>query len=338
MKRVKVLVVGAGVVGLSTAVCVAETLPYCSVTVIAEKFSPDTTGDGAAGILLPKEFPDIPLERQKRWFKESFDHLLAIADSPQASDAGVYLSSGYHIFKDIPCDKKPFWSDFVLGFRYMTDREMKRFPNYKFGQAFTTLKCECLNYLPWLEKRLRAVGGQIIHEKVTDLQKLALNYDAIMNCSGLSSRFLLKDEEVYPIRGQILKVSAPWLKNFIRDGDGNTYIYPGIRYVSIGGTRQADDWRLEVDKEDSKGILERCCRLEPSLRAAQVMGEWVGLRPGRANPRVERQYLHLQGRQVPVVHNYGHGGCGVTLSWGTALDALDLLRQSLFEKPPQARL
>lgn len=53
----KVLVVGAGVVGLSTAVCVAETLPHCSVTVIAEKFSPDTTGDGAAGILLPREFP-----------------------------------------------------------------------------------------------------------------------------------------------------------------------------------------------------------------------------------------------------------------------------------------
>uniref|UniRef100_A0A8C1E6G3 D-aspartate oxidase n=1 Tax=Cyprinus carpio carpio TaxID=630221 RepID=A0A8C1E6G3_CYPCA len=311
MKRVKVLVVGAGVVGLSTAVCVAETLPYCSVTVIAEKFSPDTTGDGAAGILLPKEFPDIPLERQKRWFKESFDHLLAIADSPQASDAGVYLSSGYQIFKDIPSDKKPFWSDFVFGFRYMTDREMKRFPNHKFGQAFTTIKCECLNYLPWLEKRFRAVGGQIIHEK---------------------------DEEVYPIRGQILKVSAPWLKNFIRDGDGNTYIYPGIRYVSIGGTRQAEDWRLEVDKEDSEGILERCCRLEPSLRGAQVMCEWVGLRPGRANPRVEHEYLHLQGRQVPLVHNYGHGGCGVTLSWGTALDALDLLRQSLFEKPPQARL
>ncbi|KAL0169610.1 hypothetical protein M9458_034206 [Cirrhinus mrigala] len=144
-----------------------------------------------------------------------------------------------------------------------------------------------------------------------------------MNCSGLGSRFLVKDEEVYP-------VNAPWLKNFIRDGDGKTYIYPGIRYVNIGGTRQPDDWRLEVDKEDSKGILERCCQLEPSLRPSQVMGE--------ANPRVEREYLHVQGRQLPLVHNYGHGSCGITLSWGTALDAVDLLRQSLFEKPPQARL
>lgn len=57
MQRVKVLVVGAGVVGLSTAVCIAETLPHCSVTVVAEKFSPDTTSDGAAGILLATEFP-----------------------------------------------------------------------------------------------------------------------------------------------------------------------------------------------------------------------------------------------------------------------------------------
>ncbi|XP_051725353.1 D-aspartate oxidase [Ctenopharyngodon idella] len=338
MQRVKVVVVGAGVVGLSTAVCIAQALPYCSVTVIAEKFSPDTTSDGAAGILLPTEFPDIPLERQKRWFKESFDHLLAIAYSPQAADAGVYLSSGYHIFKDVPCDKKPFWADLVFGFRNMSDQEVKLFPNHKFGQAFTTLKCECLSYLPWLEKRFRAVGGQILHEKVTDLYKLALNYDAIINCSGVGSRFLVKDEEVYPVRGQMLTVSAPWLKNFIRDGDGKTYIYPGIRYVTIGGTRQVGDWRMEVDKEDSEGILERCSRLEPSLRVAQVMGEWVGLRPGRANLRVEREYLHVRGRQVPLVHNYGHGGCGVTLAWGTALDSLDLLRQSLFDKPPQAKL
>uniref|UniRef100_A0A672TEW2 D-aspartate oxidase n=1 Tax=Sinocyclocheilus grahami TaxID=75366 RepID=A0A672TEW2_SINGR len=186
MKRVEVVVVGAGVVGLSTAVCVAEMLPHCSVTVIAEKFSPDTTGDGAAGILLPKEFPDIPLERQRRWFKESFDHLLAVADSPQASDAGVYLSSGYQIFKEIPCDKKPFWSDFVFGFRYMTDREMKRFPNHKFGQAFTTLKCECLSYLPWLEKRYyvqdvrEEVWKESLQQKQHILKFLQHSYQQVM--------------------------------------------------------------------------------------------------------------------------------------------------------------
>lgn len=57
MQHVKTAVVGAGVLGLSTAVRIAEALPHCSVTVIAEKFSPNTTSDGAAGILLPTEFP-----------------------------------------------------------------------------------------------------------------------------------------------------------------------------------------------------------------------------------------------------------------------------------------
>lgn len=57
MKKVRVVVVGAGVVGLSTAVCIAEALPFCSVTVVAEKFSPDTTSDGAAGIMFAGFFP-----------------------------------------------------------------------------------------------------------------------------------------------------------------------------------------------------------------------------------------------------------------------------------------
>lgn len=147
----------------------------------------------------PVHAPDIPLERQQRWFKGTFDHLLAITESAQASEAGVLLSSGYcmnldsglhhkntvqdkealfhrrysfhvlqimfsnissfsyfsryQVFKEVPSIPKPYWADIVFGFRTMTDREMKRFPNFKFGQAVMTLKCESLRYLPWLEKR-----------------------------------------------------------------------------------------------------------------------------------------------------------------------------------------
>ncbi|XP_036448671.1 D-aspartate oxidase isoform X2 [Colossoma macropomum] len=338
MNTVKVAVVGAGVIGLSTAVCLAEALPYCSVNILAEKFSPDTTSDGAAGILMPKVFPDIPVERQRRWFKQTFDHLLSIVESPEAPEAGVYLSSGYHIFKEVPTDPNPYWTDFVFGFRTMTVHEMKRFPKHTFGQAFTTIKCECSRYLPWLEKRFRKAGGQIKCEKVTDLQQLISHYDVIVNCSGLGSHHLVGDEKVYPVRGQILKVHATWLKNFIRDGDGNTYIYPGIDHVTLGGTRQKDDWRLEVDKGDSKGIMERCSQLEPSLQKAQVLEEWVGLRPGRRNLRVEKEWLQAQDRQVLLVHNYGHGGCGISLSWGSALDTVGLVRKSLHEKPLRAKL
>ncbi|XP_036928269.1 D-aspartate oxidase [Acanthopagrus latus] len=338
MRRVRVCVVGAGVIGFSTAVCVAEALPFCSVTLLADKFSPDTTSDGAAGILFAAKFPDIPLERQKRWFKDSFDHLLDIAQSQHSPEAGVMLSSGWQIFKEVPADKKPFWADSVIGFRFMTEGELKRFPDHKFGQAFTTIKCECSSYLPWLEKRFREAGGSVEQRKVDSLQELGSSYDIIVNCSGLGSKTLVHDNQVYPVRGQVLKVEAPWLQHFIRDGDGKTYIYPGIHSVTVGGTRQEQDWRLQVDDGDTRSILERCSRLEPSLSKARVLSKWVGLRPSRRNPRVERELVKLQGRRVPVVHNYGHGGWGVTLAWGSALDALGLVRQCLDEMRLQAKL
>lgn len=220
----------------------------------------------------------------------------------------------------------------------MTDRELKRFPDHRFGQAFTTIKCECSSYLPWLQKRFMKAGGLVEQRKVNNLQELSNSCDIIVNCSGLGSKTLVGDTEVYPVRGQVLKVKAPWLQHFIRDGDGKTYIYPGIHGVTIGGTRQEGDWRLQVDEGDTKGILERCSRLEPSLSKAKVLSEWVGLRPSRRNPRVERELVQLQGRRVPVVHNYCHGGWGVTFAWGTALDALGLVRQCLHEMPLQAKL
>ncbi|KAK2826569.1 hypothetical protein Q5P01_020783 [Channa striata] len=338
MKSVKVVVVGAGVVGFSTAVCIVEAFPSCSVTLLAEKFSPDTTSDVAAGILIPAESPDIPLVRQRRWFKDSFDHLLAIAQSQDSPEAGVMLSSGCQIFRKTPDNLKPFWSEFVIGFRLMTDRELKRFPDHTFGQAFTTIKCECLNYLPWLQKRFQKAGGQVRQRKVNSLQELSDSYDIIVNCSGLGSKDLVGDTQVYPVRGQVLKMEAPWLQHFIRDGNGGAYIYPGMHSVTVGGTRQQGDWRLQVDEEDKKGILARCGRLEPSLSKAKILREYVGLRPGRRNPRVERELVQLQGRRVPVVHNYGHGSWGVTLAWGTALDAARLVGQCLQEMPLQAKL
>ncbi|XP_028251961.1 D-aspartate oxidase isoform X2 [Parambassis ranga] len=338
MEPVRVAVVGAGVIGFSTAVCIAEVLPSCSVTLLAERFSPDTTSDGAAGILFAAEFPDIPLERQRRWFKDSFDHLLAIAQSEHSPEAGVFLSTGWQIFKDVPANKKPFWSDLVIGFRQMADEELKRFPDHKFGQVFTTIKCECSSYLPWLKKRFMKAGGQVEQKRINSLQELSSSFDIIVNCSGLGSKTLVGDPHVYPVRGQVLKLEAPWLQHFTRDSDGKTYIYPGIHSVTVGGTRQEGDWRLQVDEGDTKSILERCSALEPSLRKAKVLSKWVGLRPSRRNPRVEREAVQLNGRQVAVVHNYGHGGWGVTLAWGTALDAVGLVRQCLHERRPQAKL
>ncbi|XP_033844408.1 D-aspartate oxidase [Periophthalmus magnuspinnatus] len=337
MPQVKVAVVGAGVIGFSSAVCIAESLPNAAVTIIAEKFSPDTTSDGAAGIFFAAEFHEIPVERQRRWFKDSFNHLLQIAHSAQAPHAGVMLSSGCQIFKQEPAVKRPFWADLVIGFREMSPSELQRFPEHGFGQVFTTLKCECSRYLPWLQHRFIKAGGVVEQRHVSSLNELC-GFDLIVNCSGLGSKALADDSAVFPVRGQVLKVSAPWIQHFIRDSDGKTYIYPGIESVTVGGTRQEHDWRLDIDEQDTTGILERCKKLEPSLENAVVLSKWVGLRPSRKCPRVERGVMKTKGKNIPVVHNYGHGGWGVTLAWGCAVDTLGLVTQSLRDIRPVAKL
>ncbi|XP_019784768.2 D-aspartate oxidase isoform X1 [Delphinus delphis] len=284
---------------------------------------------------------DTPIHKQKQWFKETFDHLFAIANSAEAEDAGVLLVSGWQIFRSIPTEEVPFWADVVLGFRKMTEDELKKFPQHVFGQAFTTLKCEGPVYLPWLEKRLKGSGGLILTRRIEDLWELHPSFDIVVNCSGLGSRQLAGDPKIFPVRGQVLKVQAPWVKHFIRDGSGLTYIYPGISNVTLGGTRQKGDWNLSPDAEISKGILSRCCALEPSLHGACDIREKVGLRPTRPGVRLEKELLAQGSRRLPVVHHYGHGSGGIAMHWGTALEAARLVSecaQALRTPAPKSKL
>lgn len=60
---------------------------------------------------------------------------------------------------------------------------------------------------------------------------------------------------------------------------------------------------------------------------AEFVREWVGLRPGRPSVRLEIQPERASGlrKVMPVIHNYGHGGAGLTLSWGCAGHVLEIL-------------
>ncbi|XP_026522453.1 D-aspartate oxidase isoform X2 [Notechis scutatus] len=329
MSKAKIVVVGAGLIGLSTAVYISDSIPNCSVSVMADRFSPHTTSDVAAGMLIPHLYSGTPVDQQKQWFRETFDHLLSICNSPEASEAGIHLVSGWQIFKDIPEEEVPFWSDVVLAFRSMTEKELKKFPQHKYGQAFTTLKCDCPSYLIWLEKRLKENGGQVHARKIEDLWELHHDFDIVVNCSGIGSRKLTEDLEIYPTRGQVLKVHAPWIKHFIRDGDGLTYIYPGIHNVTLGGIREKDNWNLSPDPIISKNIFDRCSALEPSLRTAENIKVRVGLRPSRSAVRVQKEVLTHKHEKLLVVHNYGHGGGGFSIHRGTAKEATQLVKECL---------
>uniref|UniRef100_A0A2K5EEW6 D-aspartate oxidase n=1 Tax=Aotus nancymaae TaxID=37293 RepID=A0A2K5EEW6_AOTNA len=268
MDTAQIAVVGAGVAGLSTAVCISRLVPRCSVTVISDKFTPDTTSDVAAGMLIPHTYPDTPIHKQKQWFRETFNHLFAIANSAEAGDAGVHLVSG-----------------------------------------------------------IKGSGGWTLTRRIEDLWELHPSFDVVVNCSGLGSRQLAGDSKIFPVRGQVLQVQAPWVEHFIRDGSGLTYIYPGTSHVTLGGTRQKGDWNLSPDAENSREILSRCCALEPSLHGACNIREKVGLRPYRPGVRLQTELLARDGRRLPVVHHYGHGSGGISVHWGTALEATRLVSE-----------
>jgi len=60
-----VAVLGGGIIGLSSAVCILERDPRVKVTLIADKFTPNTTSDGAAGLIMPFVLENTPIHLQR---------------------------------------------------------------------------------------------------------------------------------------------------------------------------------------------------------------------------------------------------------------------------------
>jgi len=125
-----------------------------------------------------------------------------------------------------------------------------------------------------------------------------------------------------------VQVKAPWLRTFFY-GDLDTYIIPGMDSVTLGGCRQYESWDVQINKFDSMRIKEQCEGLLPGLKNCEVLGHKVGLRPHRGIVRVEKELIQINGKTVKLVHNYGHGGYGVTTAPGTSLHACQLVQEIL---------
>lgn len=187
--------------------------------------------------------------------------------------------------------------------------------------------------MAWLLKRLESQNTTIQRQRVDSFRSLS-NFDVIVNCTGLGARELASDKTMRGIRGHVLRVRAPWVRHHVEshgiDANAPAYIIPNTDTVVLGGTKQEGDEDTTPRAAEREAILERCSAVVPSLRAADVVGEWVGVRPGRPSVRLESERVHYaDGKASVVVHNYGHGGSGLTLAWGCAGDAVALLLDAL---------
>ncbi|KAL4234741.1 hypothetical protein ACF0H5_006383 [Mactra antiquata] len=320
-----IVVLGAGVVGLSTAVNLQTHFPDREVTIIADKFNTETTSDGAAGIFSPSDTSvAVSLSQYKKWLIDSYSwfHDLYATEDPAVT--GIQRISGYQ-FTSSP-KKFPIFHDVCYHFRHLTEKELQSFPgNQKFGWMFTTLMIECRKYLLWLTKKFTSNGGKVIKKTVKDISEFSDKCTVLINCCGLRAGQLFNDKDVFPLRGHTIRVKAPWIKHFVVDEETTTYIYPGQDYVVLGGTRQKNEYDVTPSEYWTNDIIGRCETLSPGIKNAEVVAEWVGLRPCRTKIKVKMECL----KNLKIVHNYGHGANGIALSWGTAIEATNMVKDVL---------
>jgi D-amino-acid oxidase len=313
----EVIVIGCGVVGLCTALRLREA--GLDARIVAADPPEKTTSAAAAAIWYP--YKAYPEEDVLRWGRRAFEVFEELAGQPET---GVRMREGLELRREQAGE--PWWAEAVPGIRCCTEDELP--PGYRNGHAFVVPVVEMPIFLRYLRDRFTAVGGTVQRRVVSHVHELADEAALVVNCAGLGARGLVGDVSMAPIRGQVLRVRNPGLDRFFLDEDdpeGVTYIVPRSEDCVLGGTADEGVWETEPDPGTADAILRRCSALEPRLAGAEVLEHRVGLRPGRPGVRLEREVGH----GLSVVHNYGHGGSGVTLSWGCAEEALRLVRESL---------
>jgi D-amino-acid oxidase len=311
--RPGVLVVGAGVIGLTTAITLAEA-GHSVLVKTAEP--PEDTTSAVAGALWGPWLVE-PLDRVLPWAAHTLATLRELAHEP---DTGVRIATGNEV-TNTP-HQPPRWAQLLYDRRPCHPGELP--PDYQHGTRYSAPLVDMPIYLAYLTRRLHRAGGHLTIETVTTLDPGTHNVATIVNCTGAGARDLVPDPEVYPVRGHHVVTTNPGLTDFLEadTGDSSDFIaiYPHREHVLLGGTAEKDTWQRDHDPATARRILSRCCAIEKRLAEAEILGHRIGLRPTRPQIRLEPE----QRAGGTIIHNYGHGGAGVSLAWGCAATSAEL--------------
>jgi len=177
-----------------------------------------------------------------------------------------------------------------------------------------------------MKRELLKKGVEFVRRTLSSLDELIEQFDVVVNCAGLNGGRLAGDDDtVFPIRGVSFEVMAPWHKHFLYR-DFLTFTIPMSNSVLIGSVKQSNRSDLLITDIDRADILNRYYQLHPAMKGTAIIREWSGLRPERVPLRLEAiKGKRRDGSSVMIIHNYGHGGNGFTLSWGCAQRVVDLI-------------
>lgn len=308
-RRSDVSVIGAGVIGLSAAVELAE--HGAEVLLLAEQL-PGATSLAAGALWGP--YLAEPKDRVRGWAARS---LRRFTDLAAHGTPGVQMVYGVEASRHSAAPA-PDFADLLPDAGAVDPHRLPA--GFASGIGYTAPLIDMPPYLDYLADRLRRAGGRIQQRRLHRLTE-ALQYSPVaVNCTGLGAAALVPDDQLTPIRGQLVVVDNPGVHTWFSEDTGSSpdllHWYPQGRNLVLGGLAVPGDWNTHPDPVQSQAILARCAAIEPLLAGAEIRGERTGLRPTRASIRLQTEQ-HTAGT---LIHCYGHGGAGVTLSWGCAED------------------
>lgn len=250
------------------------------------------------------------------WSRRTLDEFARLTTLHPADELGVRFVEGVEAAR-FPMDPPP-WLD---GIPELGLRPEPRLPEgFVSGWRYTAPVVDMPVYLSYLTRRLSDAGAVLREATISSLDAPHLPADIVVNCTGHAARDLVPDPEVEPVRGQLMVVENPGVREFFAEYADEvpelTYFLPHGDRVVLGSTAEVNRLDAAPDPKIAEGILRRCSAIVPAFTGARIIEHRVGFRPARPTIRLEHE--ERAGRHV--IHNYGHGGGGVSLSWGCADD------------------
>jgi D-amino-acid oxidase len=343
--RKRVAVVGGGVVGLT---CANELAKAFDVRVVADKFGVETDSINATAIWHVYLVPETT--QVLKWAERTLARFLEIGKDH--ATAAIELVEGVELFRR-GIGTRPSWAHIPPIFEFLSEGDLKKYNQLDdefltekekvsllenpvlWGYRIQAPAVSMDRYLAWLEKTARDAHVAFVRRRLVSLNELASDCDAIVNCSGFGARELVGDTNFVVYKGQyfILKGDASAPRDYVGDDDhpgGMAYMIPRCGEVLIGGCAEqgVENRDLTLSFED---VIRRAGLYVPWLRTRkpsdQARAPVVGIRPSRENG--VRLEIDRTSYGVPVIHNYGHGGSGFSLSWGCAESVASLLADEM---------
>eukprot|EP01080_Neovahlkampfia_damariscottae_P004811 gene4811-8397_t len=334
--EVNILIIGSGVIGLSTGVKLLEN-GYHNVTIVTKSLSKSCSQ--VAGALFEPAFCTIDNEIQ-RMVDISFDEFELLRKKFPSNETGIILRKGYSLTKNFL--EIPIWMTNKFQPKYINqsndknDILKKSLHNlYDYGIEFTSPCIDSPIFLEFLLKRFLNLNGKLLIKELKPLKEETFlkKFDLIVNCCGSGAVDLCpNDKEMTPKKGHVLIMKSN-INEFhcqedfdIDDPEIIPYVIPRLNNTIIVGGMSKYSLNLEINKDDQERIIKKAAsNLFPEIQNGQIISSAVGLRPVRSKVRLELEIIN----DSKVIHNYGHGGAGVTLSLGSAQMILEKINQIL---------